>query len=224
MKRNHAKGQGITEYAVIMVLIALAAIAGLLILGAGLTDSYRTTLQAFQGDVRDYLMDDFEGDGDFDWQSIYGECQVRDGKLFKSDRYYSFCAAAVPDSNYTLSLEMQTVESRGQETWDVGRVVFRFKDTNNYYGVVLSANGNIELVKRQNGIWQASLAWAPTGKDPKQLHAYQIKAIDNHIEVWMDGEKYMDYTDPNPLLDGGIGFGNDASVTAIDNVEVVIEK
>lgn len=207
-KRELEKGQGKTEYAIIIALVAVAAIAALAIFGTKLGDAYGTTLQAFQGEDSEYIQDDFEGDGDFDWQSIYGECQVQDGRLVKSDRYYSFCAAAVPASDYTFSLEMQTIESRGQETWDVARALFRFQDVNNYYGVVLSTNGNIELVKRQNGVWQASLAWAPTGADPMQPHDYRVKAVGDRIEVWMDGEKYMDYTDPNPVLEGGIGFNN----------------
>ena len=217
------KGQGLVEYALIVALVAIVAIAALILLGKGSRDAYETTLHAFEGsDTAEYLRDDFEGSSPFSWQSIWGAWQIVNGQLTSTDRW-SKAVAALPGPDYTFSLDMQTMESNGSYIWEVSCVVFRFQNTDNYYAVVPKTDGNLELAKMQNGQWRPWLAWAPTGADPMKMHNYQVEANGNRIQVWMDGVKYIDYTDPDPIPDGGIGVTNDGSVGAIDNVEVRVE-
>ncbi len=136
------KGQGLVEYALIVALVAIVAIAALILLGKGSRDAYETTLHAFEGsDTAEYLRDDFEGSSPFSWQSIWGAWQIVNGQLTSTDRW-SKAVAALPGPDYTFSLDMQTMESNGSYIWEVSCVVFRFQNTDNYYAVVPKTDGN----------------------------------------------------------------------------------
>lgn len=119
-------------------------------------------------------------------------------------------------------MDVQTLKP-GNKIWRVTRVVFRFQDTDNYYAIVPKTDGTVELAKMQNGKWRPWLAYAHVGIDPTQPHNYKVRVVGNQIQVWVDGQPVIQYTDPNPIPEGGIGVSNDHSQGAFDNVQVQME-
>lgn len=226
MRRNiREHGQGITEYALILVILVVSVIGVVALFGEQMGIHFYRALQPFQGATPQAetvtFRDDFEGAGDLDWQFIWGRWHRKDGRLVSHARW-SKAVAPVTGPDYTYSVDLQTLRT-GRRIWNVSRVVFRFQDTRNYYAVVPKTDGVLELAKMQDGRWRPWLAYARTDADPTQPHNYQVKVVGNHIQVWVDGNQYLDYQDPNPIPDGGIGVTNDHSYGAFDNVQVTME-
>lgn len=221
MPRLKPRGQALIEYGVIIALVALASVGALALMGDRLVTIFDQTLQPFQGPIAPMYADAFDGQGNLDWQFIWGKWKVRDGRMVGMSRW-SKAIAALPGPNYTFSMDVQTLKP-GKKIWRVTRVVFRFQDTKNYYAVVPKTDGTIELAKMQNGKWRPWLAYAHVGIDPTEPHNYKVRVVGNQIQVWVDGQPVIQYTDPNPIPDGGIGVSNDHSRGAFDNVQVQME-
>lgn len=217
------EGQGLVEYGLILVLIALVAMGALVGLGKGSNIGFTKTLAAFQGEESSLLQDKFDGSGNMEWQSIFGTWSIIEGRMQGGDRYWTLMLSPVPADDYTYSVDLQTINSRGVQFWDVARTVFRFQDTKNYYSLLVDRRGTIELAKTQNGRWVSSLAWGRTGADPLAEHTFKVKVTDSRIQAWLDDQQYIDFVDPDPIPTGGVGIANDASLTAFDNVEVIME-
>jgi hypothetical protein len=59
-----------------------------------------------------------------------------------------------------------------------------------------------------------------TKLSPFDNHHFRIKALSDHIQVFIDNKKVIDFRDENSILSGGIGFTNNNSLGQIDNIEV----
>lgn len=215
------EGQGLTEYALILALLVATVVAALVLMGRSTGEAYETTLDAFEGDPGETLLiDNFDDRRDLKWQYFWGKWAVEDGRLKTTNGMWAKAVAPLPGPNYTMSMDMRVTSSDGKHIWSVTRVVFRFESIKNFYAVVPKTDGVLELAKKQNNKWYPWLAYANAGINPMQFHRYQVDVSGNHIQVWVDGKKYIDYTDPHPIMSGGIGVSNGASTSEIDNVEV----
>jgi hypothetical protein len=104
--------------------------------------------------------------------------------------------------------------------WEVGWVMFHFRDLHDYYYFILKTNG-FELGKKQGSDAQIFLV---TGDAPKLAVGtrYQlgIQVQGARIRVSVNGAQVLDYTDPNPLPAGSIGLYEEDSTVHFDSLSV----
>ena len=105
-----------------------------------------------------------------------------------------------------ITLRMKT-ESAGSESWNVGRILFRYIDDNNYYALILKTDEYLELAKMQNGVWHNMLANVNVSKDPLTWHTFHIVSFRNETEVYFDGNRVIYFWDDNPINSSGNIYG-----------------
>jgi hypothetical protein len=137
-----------------------------------------------------------------------------------SNNYSRVVSTNISLPNYEFTVDAQTTESKGTQIWDVTMVLFRVQGDNTFYAVMIKKDGMVELAKSTNGQWQGWLSVTATRLSPFDNHTFRIRAIREHIQVFIDGKKYVDYRDPNPIQSGGVGFTNNNSIGRIDNVDI----
>ena len=170
--------------------------------------------------------DDFD-DGDYaGWTVISGTWNVQSGTLVGQNGIIR-----ISDNEwwgregYEIHVRMRTT-APGSEIWNVGRILFRYIDDENYYAVILKEGGNVELAKMQNGTWYPLLANNDTGLDPQEWHDFRIVTFRNETEVYIDGVKRLYFWDENPVNVNGTIYGGLAlqaeggSTVNFDNVSV----
>lgn len=163
--------------------------------------------------------DYFDGNGNIPWSNATGSWGIT-SQYFTSAQNYSKVIGNIPLSNYEFASDVQTLRSLGSQTYEVTMVLFRVQNASTFYAVMLRKDGVIELAKSTSGQWQGWLSVTATHLDPFALHEFRIKVIDDHIQVFIDNHKYVDYRDSSPILSGGIGYSNNNSYGTVDNVEV----
>jgi hypothetical protein len=117
--------------------------------------------------------------------------------------------------NFVVDFDTKTVKqlrlNSKPNTWEVGYFVFRYTDTYHYYAFLLKPNG-IELEKKDCNTCTNSVQgqhFLVTKDFPKlQLNKWmhwKVSAIGNHIQIWVDGTKVIDYIDKtmSPKLSAG---------------------
>lgn len=169
-------------------------------------------------DVRSYF-DQFDGRGNIPWLNRSGTWAAKN-QYFTSSDSYSQVTASIPFDSYDFSADVQTVQSMGSNNWDVTMVLFRVQDANTYYAVMLKKDSVVELASNRGGQWHGWLSVTSTRLSAFDNHTFRIKAFGNHIQVFIDGRKYVDYRDSDPISSGGIGFTNNNSIGRVDNVTV----
>jgi hypothetical protein len=110
----------------------------------------------------------------------------------------------------TIAFSTTTLEQLRRNTapnpWEVGWVMFRFKDLHDYYWFMLKTNG-FELGKKQGSDTQRFLV---TGGLPAiavgEEREVRVKTQGARIQVFVDGAKLVDYVDPHPLGAGSVGL------------------
>jgi Flp pilus assembly pilin Flp len=163
--------------------------------------------------------DQFDGSGNIHWTNLFGTW-VPNKQVFISSNNYAKVIGDISFPNYDFSTDVQTVKTMGSNIWDVTMVLFRVKDANNFYAIMIKADGVVELAANRNGQWQGWISVTATKLSPFDNHTFRVKAFGDHIQVFIDNRKEVDYRDPSPILSGGIGFTNNNSIGQIDNVEV----
>lgn len=126
--------------------------------------------------------------------------------------------------NYSTSVRFVTDEP-GENSWNTAAFVFRYVDERNYYLVLLHhTTGTLELAKLVNGEWHPGLAHAPTTRQVTEWNELQATVTDNEIAIAFNGQPLIDYADPNPIKNGGIGlWSNGAKVCRFSDVVVTGE-
>lgn len=128
-------------------------------------------------------------------------------------------------ANQSLSFTTTTLQQlrvgSAPNPWEVGWVMFRFRDLSNYYYFILKPNG-YELGKKQGSDAQIFLA---TGSSPTlqigQSYRIQISAVAARIRVSVNGTQVLDYTDPHPILaSGSVGLYEEDSSVRFGSVSV----
>jgi hypothetical protein len=122
--------------------------------------------------------------------------------------------------SFTTSTLKQLRRNTAPNVWEVGWVMFRFTDLENYYWFMLKTNG-FELGKKQGSDTQIFLA---TGDLPAlklgQQRRIQVKTQGPRIQVFVDGAKLVDYVDRNPLGAGSVGLYEEDSQVRFDGLSV----
>ena len=114
----------------------------------------------------------------------------------------------------------QLREGSAANPWEVGWVLFRFTDLENYYWFMLKTNG-FELGKKQGSDTQIFLV---TGALPAaavgQERQIQVRTDGPRIQVAVDGQAVVDYTDPNPLGAGSVGLYEEDAQARFDSLSI----
>jgi hypothetical protein len=105
-------------------------------------------------------------------------------------------------------------------SWEVGWVMFHFRDLANYYYFILKTNG-FELGKKQGSDAQIFLSTgALPGLVVGQRYRIQVWMQGARIRVSVDGAQVLDFTDPNPLPAGAVGLYEEDSRASFDSLAV----
>lgn len=134
--------------------------------------------------------------------------------------------------NFDLTLDMKTERQLRQnnipKTWEAAWIWFRYSDDFHHYYFVLKSNG-YELGKKDNDKSedkQIFLVTQSSNSTKLQLGDWQnvrIKMVDQHIQVWLNRSKIIDFTDNNAtkqLDSGNIGLYDEDALVAFDNVYI----
>jgi hypothetical protein len=103
-------------------------------------------------------------------------------------------------------------------------VNYRFRPDNNSYLIRLDGD-QLGLARTKDGQHTGDLALSVPGRSYFYNHWYEMEIVGdgNHIQVYLDGIRELDFTDDNPVLEGGISFGlSPDSAVQIDDIEVVL--
>ncbi len=175
--------------------------------------------------------DNLRGWSDLDWEVIYdgyGKVGVVDGSASlrpaTSERplesHAALALAGGPKwDDYTFEAQMnpqqQLRKNSPPNQWEAGWLLFRYLGEARSYYLIHKPNG-LELGKLvpPKGEGQVFLA---TKSRPQAVfgrwHDYRIEVRGANIRVFVDNKLEIDYTDPNPILRGGVGlYTEDAEV------------
>lgn len=170
------------------------------------------------------------------WLSVWGRAIVRGGRLELSSTppgspaqtASSLVLSRLTWSDLSLSFDTTTLAQLRQPSpnpWEVAWVFFRYSDLAHYYWLALKPNG-WELGKKDGGPSDGSAPqlFLETGSQPvfpigRRYHV-QISMVAGVISVSVDGAPLLTYTDPSPLPSGAIGFYEEDSRVAFDDVAV----
>ena len=124
-----------------------------------------------------------------------------------------------PTISFTTTTLAQLRTGSAPNPWEVGWVMFRFRDLSDYYYFILKTNG-YELGKKQGSDAQIFLA---TGGLPAltvgTARHVQVQATGPRIRVSVDGTQVVDFTDPHPLAGAGsVGLYEEDSQVAFTSV------
>jgi Domain of Unknown Function (DUF1080) len=114
-----------------------------------------------------------------------------------------------------MSLQQQLRQNSPPNEWETGWLLFRYVDEARSYYLIHKTNG-IELGKlvpsRSNE--QIFLVTKPSPRAvPGRWYDYRIEVRGANIKVYIDDKLQIDYTDPNPIVRGGVGlYTEDAHV------------
>jgi hypothetical protein len=105
--------------------------------------------------------------------------------------------------SFTTTTLSQLRARTAPNVWEVGWVMFRFTDLENYYYFIVKTNG-FELGKKQGSDAQIFLA---TGDLPRLTvglaHKVRVQVRGARIQASIDGTPVLDFTDRNPLAGPG---------------------
>jgi len=132
-----------------------------------------------------------------------------------------------------ISCNVRTVRQLRQNLpprgWECGWIFFRYTDANNFYYFTWKPEG-IELGK--------TVPAATPGATPVQVYLYdpdtpkltlntwsrwQITAVGNHITVWLNGIKYVDFVDKTmsaQLASGSVGMYCEDALVNFANLSI----
>jgi hypothetical protein len=219
-----------TRWNAVMIMVgALVLFSGILLLGGG--QALLSQVWAEKWAEEWSGSDNLRGWSDLDWTVAYdgyGEVGVEDGSASlrpaTSERpLESHAALALAGGpkwrDYTLvarmNLQQQLRQNSPQKEWEAGWLLFRYMGEARSYYLTHKTNG-IELGKLvpPEGEGQIFLVTKPEPRAvPGRWYDYRIEVRGANIKVYIDDKLEIDYTDPNPILRGGVGlYTEDAEV------------
>lgn len=180
--------------------------------------------------------DDFSGNLS-KWQIVYtgyGTVQIENGQLMMAPKAATqasethaplVVAGDTAWKDYIFSVKINTTKQlRTGSTpnpWEVGWVIFRYVDAQNFYYFINKPNG-IELGKLVAG-QQKFLYTAGTPKlTIGQWNNYKVTLKGNNIKITIDGTQVVNFTDTtaSSFLNGKIGLYNEDAKVYYDDVVV----
>ncbi|MGD0329693.1 MAG: DUF1080 domain-containing protein [Nitrososphaeria archaeon] len=131
-------------------------------------------------------------------------------------------------ANFTANVEVNTASQLRQNSapnpWEVAWVFFRYTNSENFY-YVLFANNDLELGKYQGNLTQ--LYCYTTSSGPTftlgDWTDYQISAVGNHIQFWLNGTEVINYVDTTmspQLASGAVVMYDESSLTYWANMTI----
>jgi len=135
--------------------------------------------------------------------------------------------------NFVVDFDIKTVNQLRQNsdpnTWEAGWFFFRYTDTFHYYWFLIGSDV-AELGKKDCSTCTNSVDGQKylVTKDSPNLHLnkwshWKVSAIGNHIQVWVDGTKVIDYIDKTmspKLAAGNIAMYSEDAYVRYDNMHV----
>jgi hypothetical protein len=191
------------------------------------------SLFEFEIAERPTLFVDNFNDGDYqNWLPVKGNWYVNNGALgavypCQGGEFYKIVAGAYEWKNYEFSFDMKRLQG-----WDAGGAIFRYSP-NGYYRLEVHPNtyygGSFRLMRVNSANEETWFVDQPASFDAASWHRFRVRLYGPRIQVWVVNPPndilLVDYMDPNPLLNGKIGFLEAAGAicpTEVihDNVEV----
>ena len=210
--RRNAKGQGLVEYALIAVLVAMAIMLALNAMGFSLYDTYCTVAESIGKEdacTGVYCQDDFATQDK--WTSQYGRWETKDGKLCTSRGAKNFnnCSQDMKNNkDYTVNLsDAQLDKGNGYGVFFRGT---EMDGRTNGYIVQYDPGwrgGAIIMRKWVNGRELPPFATKRIpGKDwHGEPHDMKLDVEGDTFTVYLDGEKVLVGQD-STYDEGGVGF------------------
>jgi len=170
---------------------------------------------------------DFEGKGIEGWTTMDGQWAVEEmagapsGKKVLVQRAIKnqFNVIVAPPGPYTdVDVSMQFKPISGREDAS-GGIVFRFNDGKYYVVRANALESNFRLYSYDRGRQQLASA---NVKAPAlgQWHTVRVVALGNHMQAWLDGQRYLDHRDSR-FKSGRVGLWTKAdSSTAFDDLAI----
>ena len=130
-------------------------------------------------------------------------------------------------ADFTLELDMQTVQPGPSYSWETGWLNFRYLESvtdprkaKDCYYFLMHTNGKIELSKWKDGaqywLYNKLTLYKPTNKNHIKIEAYGA-----NIKIYINGSLEINYTDANPVLAGGrIALESYYSHAHFDNIAI----
>lgn len=218
-KRYGQHGQGLGEYALLLVLVAIGVFLLLQLLGFSVQDVYCKVTEAISGSPtcapQKYCGDDFAGGLDA-WRTLRGQPVSQDGKLClqKDSQTFNTCSMEQKQSDYVIRMD-DVVLDKGNgygvffRTTDSGRgpsgYIFQYDPGMKYHGY--PPNGAYLIRRWVNGreIW-TPLAIAPIPGDVYAVpHDIEIIVQGDTFTVKIDGQQVLQAAD-STYQSGGVGL------------------
>jgi len=230
-------GQGLVEYALILVLVSLVVIGSMSAMGISLRDVFQNITDAFNGSkavdaLQNFYTNTFDEDMS-DWttakwkKNFGGRWRVQDGKLV-GDRFAATFLDDFDQEDYTLTATGITFDN-DKKNWLGGGLFFRTDpDTGNGYVFEIEKRNNghdteIYFRKWINGYQiDPPLASAPipAGFDFDNLTDIQIQVDGETFTAFMDGNQVLQTSD-STYKSGTVGVAsNDGSRMEVDDIRI----
>ncbi len=213
------RGQGVAEYALLLVLVAIGVFLLLQLMGISVQEVYCETIAAISGSPvctpQEYCGDDFAGGLDA-WHTARGQPTQQEGKLClqKDSQVFNTCSMEQKQSNYVIRMEDVVLEKGNGygvffRTTDNGKgpsgYIFQYDPGMKYHGY--PPNGAFLIRRWVNGreIW-TPLDIAPLAGDVYDTpHDIEIIVQDDTFTVKVDGQQVLQATD-STYDSGGVGL------------------
>ena len=132
----------------------------------------------------------------------------------------------VPIANYVFRGTVSPLSASGSEKWRAMRLVFRYKDTDNYYFVDVEPNSQkIQLFRRQGGV-EVNLGSQDTALHYKNTYDFEVRISGSgsttHLQVFWDTVKLFDVKDTKNtnLASGAVGMKNNGVTGEMEDLVV----
>lgn len=214
------RGQGVGEYALLLVLVAVGVLLLLQLMGISVRDAYCRTIEAISGspvcEPQEYCSDEFTGGLD-DWRTAHGQPGSLDGQLCLQNESLTFnnCSMEQGQSDYVVRLEDVILDSGNGygvffRTTDTGQgasgYIFQFDPGMKYHGY--APNGAYLIRRWVNGreVWTPiAAAPIPDGNVYDTPHDIEIIVKGDTFTVKVDGQQVLQATD-SAYDSGGVGL------------------
>ena len=223
------KGQGLLEYAVLIVLVVAAVILILYVSGVNLRDLYCSITGKLGGQAcQAYCQDGFASLSEWTMRSNTG-WNVVDGRLCNTGKYeqqvFSSCASKqkLPEK-YEIKIDLAELSAG-----DGYGVFFRMQSTSPANGYVFQYDpglGGAFVVRKWVNGWEVN---PPLARVVPKNYTWLNQERDIRLEVdgftttaYVDGEKVLSFTDSTYPAGGGSGFRTwDSTQACFDDFTIV---
>lgn len=219
IKHDREIAQGLVEYALIFVGVALAVILALNVTGSSVAEVYCQAVVGLGGSGCGCAFDFESPDSLQDWSGSQPDAfAVENGKACitgngsRAFSYFNSCATRFGESSFVINVTDVTVDRVVQNNKYTGfDVWFRAQDDGNGYHFTYNSRGHfVRFWKRVDGRWiRLGHANVPPSWADETLN-FQIKVEGNQFTAYKDGQMVLQASD-STYSEGQIGLRNKPS-------------